>query len=229
MAPWRFLLAALLATVLCACDGGSRGSGITTVQGDVEALQSASRALLDGPRTARHVRSTRPWSLEAEALAESGVGGVRVLVDGTGVAGVTDEMGAFRLSGRFEGDLTVRFELSDGSTAVLSVNAPAGGTLTLEGVQIDSANARATTRQQLVEFDGLVTKADCPNARIELVSVHRAPGDTDVYEVQLSDSSIRDGHGATVSCLDVRVGESTHVQGVVEPDGTFGRAEIDVE
>ena len=221
----HFVLPLLLA--LAACDGGSRGSGITTAQGNVESVQTA---LLAPTRRPPLDRWARLWSWirpEGRAEAEAGVAGIRVLVEGTMIEDETDGAGSFKLRGNFEGDVVIRFERpGSGSSARASVNAPAGGTLTLENIHVDELSGEATADNYGVAFEGLVLSSDCTTSRLELVSRHRNPADTDVYDVRLADSSIHDVNGAPLGCQDLRGGDAVRLAGSVNDDGTFGRADI---
>ena len=73
---------------------------------------------------------------------------------------------------------------------------------------------------------GLVVDADCPGSRLQLVSRHRGPTDTDVYEIRLEDSSIRDANGLPLTCQDLRGGDGVRLQGSINDDETFGHADI---
>jgi hypothetical protein len=61
---------------------------------------------------------------------------------------------------------------------------------------------------------------------LQLVSSQRSPTDTDVYDVNLEGSSIRDANGSPLPCQALRVGDHVRLQGVVDNDGTFGDAVI---
>jgi hypothetical protein len=223
----RSLVACLLSLVvaLAACDGGSRGSGITTTaEGNVESLESALRAPARDGSLARLVRS---WlRLESAAEADSGVSGVRVSIEGTSFTDVTDDVGSFRLRGDFSGDAVIRFEPPGGGVARIAVNAPAGGTLTLEQVRLDAVAGTAEAARQTVVFDGTVVSTDCAASRIDLISRDGGPTDTDVYVVTLDGSTIRDAGGMTLTCSALRAGDALDVRAVVQPDGTFGDAEL---
>src|SRR5256885_328573 len=121
------LLCACLLSAIAACDGGSRGSGITTAQGNVQSVQTALRRS-DGPpaRTAlARLRALLPIAATAHAQAE--LEGIRVFVEGTSLADETDANGFFVLRGDFEGFVTIRFQrTADGASAAIAVNAPAG-------------------------------------------------------------------------------------------------------
>ena len=224
----RIALLLLLVLALGACDGGSRGSGITTAEGTIASVQTA---LLPAPPRARAVGRLallRRWlMLESPAEAQSGVGGIRVLIEGTSIEDETDGSGAFSLRGSFEGYVTMRFELpGSGAVARISLNAPAGGVLTLDGVHIDAPSGQATAQRKTVVFDGIVAGSDCSGSMLQLVSRQRSATDTDVYDVELEGSSIRDAGGSPLPCQALRVGDPVHLDGAVNDDGTFGSAEI---
>jgi hypothetical protein len=215
-----------LAAALAACDGGSRGSGITTAQGDLQSVQSALRVPARETTLARLARSWLRSPLASRAEADSGVSGVRVSIEGTSFSDVTDDTGSFRLRGDFGGDAVIRFEPPGGGVARFAVNAPAGGTLTLEQVRVDSAAGTATPARQTVVFDGLVVSTDCAASRIDLVSRDGGPTDTDIYVVTLEGSTLRDAEGMTLTCSALLPGDPLDVHAVVQPDGTFGDAEL---
>src|SRR5262245_39167737 len=183
----RYLRVALLlpfVLVLAGCDGGSRGSGITTAEGTVENIQTALLAPSRTPPLWSWSTFRRWLTFEGRAEAQAGVAGIRVLIEGTSIEDETNAEGAFSLRGDFEGDVTIRFELPmTGATASLAINAPAGGILTLDRIHIDARSGQATPQSQTVRFDGVVTGIQCAASRLQLVSSQRSPTDTDVYDV----------------------------------------------
>jgi hypothetical protein len=226
---WYIRVAFVLSFVLLVAgrDGGSRGSGITTAEGTVESIQTALLA-------PSHQRQPSGWStlrrcikLEGRAEAQAGIAGIRVFIEGTSIEDDTNADGAFSLRGDFEGDVVIRFELpTTGATASIAVNVPAGGILTLDRVHLDAQSGQVTTQSQTVRFEGVVTGTQCAAETLHLVSSQRSPTDTDVYDVALEGSSIRDAHGAPLPCPALRVGDHVQLQGSVNNDGSFGSAEI---
>lgn len=205
----------------CALDGGSSGTGITTVtEGNVASVVTAS--------------ASAPGMVEslgngASPAASSTLAGIEVSVEGTGVRDETDASGAFRLSGDYESDVTIRFaRAQDRLDASLAVNVPAGGTLGLQDVRLDAASATATPAAQSVSFEGTITGVDCGAGQLQLVSTLR-PDDGDVYVVRLVGSSIVDSAGQPVACARLTEGQATTVSGDVNPDGSFGSATIVVD
>jgi cytoskeletal protein CcmA (bactofilin family) len=170
----------------------------------------------------------RRWiTFEGRAEAQSGIAGIRVLIEGTSIEDETNADGAFSLRGDFEGDIAIRFELpTTGATASIAVNVPAGGTLTLDRVHIDAHSGQATTQSQTVRFEGVVTGTQCAAETLQLISSQRSPTDTDVYDVNLDGSSIRDANGLPLPCQALRLGDHVRLLGIVEDDGSFGDAEI---
>jgi hypothetical protein len=223
----RIALLLLLFLGLAGCDGGSRGSGITVAEGTVESIQTAFLA-------PSHVRQPWGWAtlrrwitLEGRAEAQAGVAGIRVFIEGTSIEDETNADGAFSLQGDFEGDVVIRFELPmTGATASIAVNVPADGILTLDRVHIDAQSGQATTQSQTVRFDGVVTGTQCAAETLQLISSQRSPTDTDVYDVNLEGSSIRDANGSPLPCQALRVGDQVRFLGIVDEDGSFGDAEI---
>ncbi|HSD09364.1 MAG TPA: hypothetical protein VLF14_00140 [Candidatus Binatia bacterium] len=221
---------ALLSLVLAlgACEGGSRGSGITTVQGNVESVEAAFR---DSPRRrSEFAWLTRLLAAEGTADADGALEGIRVSVEGSSIADDTDVNGFFSLRGHFEGDVAIRFERPiDEASARMAVNVPAAGMLTLNNVTIDGRNGEATAESADVAFDGLVASADCSAETLGLVSSEGSSTETDVYVVDLDTSSLHDAKGTPVACEELTVGEAARLAGSVNADGTFGNADIEVE
>jgi hypothetical protein len=214
---------ALLGLVLllgsCAIDGGSSGTGITTItEGNVASVMSTAA-------TASGMASM------GEIAAQAGGGslaGIAVSVESTGVRDETDASGAFRLSGDYESEVTIRFvRAQDGIDARLAVNVPAGGTLGLQDVALDAASGSATPASQSVLFDGTITAIDCAGGELQLVSAQR-PDDGDVYVVRLAGSSIVDEAGAPIACTALAVGQDATVSGSVAADGSFADATVEV-
>ncbi len=207
---WRMLpLTLVLAAAIYSCgtfDGGSRGSGITsTVQGTVVAIQNPS--------------------------GSSGqLQGIKVTIQGRGARTITDSTGLFLASGKFEGPIIVLFtRINDRIRANTSVDVPAGGTLTLNGVRIDNSNGQAAADYEDVDFIGKIVNIDCIGQSLRMVAAHHAAKDTDTYTLNLSNSSVRDFQGNPVNCADLRIGQNGHVQATVRPDGSFDQAQVVLE
>ena len=222
------LLVFAMACWSCANDGGSRGSGISTAQGNVDSVQTASLGN-PLPRT-RLARLARWLRIEPAASADTGLEGIVVTVEGTSATATTDANGFFSIDGRFESDVSILFQRAeDRLTARIAVSIPAGGRLTLNDVHIDNRSGQATPVSQGVDFDGSITQSDCAGETLTLVSSQRAPTDTDAYTVRLGTSSLRDRNGNSIVCQDLRIGGSVHVTGSVNADGTFGQAVVQEE
>jgi len=205
----RCLPLALLLLVTCSCgelDGGSRGTGITaTVQGSVQSVQSSSGQ-------------------------GNPVEGIRASIKGHSANSVTDSAGVFQMQGQFSGHLMVLFtRKSDGLRATLSIYLPSAGILTLNGVSIDTSSGTATPESANVDFLGVMTRVDCAGQTLTMLSAKRPAGNMDTYTVDLSNSSITDSQGNPVSCSALQSGETAHVQGTVENNGSFGNATIVVQ
>src|SRR5262249_56591913 len=117
---------------------------------------------------------------------------------------------------------------SGGGEAAIALNVPAGGTLTLNDVLVDAASGDAVAQSQGVEFDAEITGIDCPVETLALTSRHHTPDDVDVYALRLDTSTVYGEDGEVVHCDALRVGEWAFVQGLVNPDGTFGHATVDL-
>ena len=189
----------------CASDGGGRGSGITTVvQGNVDSVQTAA--------------------LPGRAATE----GIHVTVEGSSAQGETDANGRFSLRGDFDGRVTLLFQRpSDGITAEVSINVPAGGTLSMTNVRIDNLHGVAIPESQTVDFTCMITAANCIAQTLTLASV--GTNDLDRYTLRLDTSSVQDIHGNLLACGDIRAGQRATIHGMVNPDDSFGEAVVEVE
>ena len=210
-----------LALVLgsCSIDGGSSGTGITTItEGNVASVVTVAAS----------AAGMVPASGAAGFAGSGSLAGIAVSVEGTDVRDETDASGAFRLSGDYESEVTVRFvRAQDGVEARVAVNVPAGGTLGLRDVTLDAATGTAVPASQSVFFDGTITAIDCAGGELQLVSAQR-PDDGDVYVVRLAGSSIVDEAGAPIACTALAIGQDATVSGSVTPDGSFADATIEV-
>ncbi|HZR81157.1 MAG TPA: hypothetical protein VFD92_08665 [Candidatus Binatia bacterium] len=201
---WRRLasLALVLAVFCLGCDGGSSGTGITTAEGIVASVDPAT---------------------------DGSLAGIRVAVEGTDIAGTTDENGFFRVQGDYDSEVTFLFtRASDQVSARLSVNVPAGGTLTMEAVRIDAARGVAVAERQDVAFDAIIAGIDCAHDLLSLVSQQK-PNDGDEYIVDLPTAQIHDPAGNEIACGALETGTRAYATANVYPDGTFGHADIVIE
>lgn len=199
---WKPAASLLLSLALSACaEGGGRGSGIfASVLGNVTSMQTAARTDVEG---------------------------IRVRVAGTGAKDQTDANGNFAVAGDFEGMVNLVFQLPNGGgEGRMTLNVPAGGTLTLNNVRIDTQQEVAIAETQAVDFEGTIAAIDCRALTLTMVSIHESPGDVDQYVLRLDTSSVRDPQGNLVPCEQLRDGEEATVRGFVNPDGTFGDATV---
>ena len=232
---WRraVLLLPLIAALSACVEGGTRGSGISTfVVGNVAIVQTAQRSgpPADAPTVLARVREFFQLDIESVARARSDIEGISVAIEGTNVHGRTDAQGDFTLEGDFEGFVSLVFTLPDGGgQAHIQLNVPAGGRLTLIDMHLDTARGVATAATQDVDFDGLITAVDCPGLTLTMVSAQHDPNDTDNYTVRLDNSTVTDSSGAAVACDDVQENTRAIVWGVVNPDGTFGDATVQLK
>jgi len=218
---WNAVALLPVLVALSACEGGTRGSGISAfLLGNVQSVQSAGEAQ----------GSTAQRSGLVDASTGSALAGIRVAIEGTRIGATTDANGNFSMRGNFEGMITVTFEVpSGGGQAVIALNVPAGGTLTLNDVTVDASTGDAVPASQQVEFDAEISGVDCPMETAALISRHHVANDNDVYVLRLDTSTIYNQDGAVVGCDALHVGEWAFVQGLVNPDGTFGNATVDLE
>ncbi|HEY2388704.1 MAG TPA: hypothetical protein VGK30_17245 [Candidatus Binatia bacterium] len=209
MSRWRAVAAiALLVCAGCA-DGGQRGTGISSFEGNVIAVEHGSA--------------------QAPASAD-GVGGIIVTVEGTDLQTQTDSQGAFSLRGTFAGDTALRFaRAGDGLDARYSVNAPAGGTTTLHDVTVQAASGEVVPAAVYVAFEGRAVGLDCAMNRLVCVSVAQPAGEADeddTYVVDLTDSTVHDSAGHALGCDAFAPGDTMAIDGAYLRDGTIGQADI---
>jgi hypothetical protein len=227
------LLLPLIAALSACAEGGIRGSGISTfVVGNVAIVQTAMRSEppADAPTLLARAREFLRPDIAAVARAGSDIEGISVAIEGTNIRGRTDAEGDFMLQGDFEGVVNLVFNVPNGGgQARIQLNVPAGGRLTLVDMHLDTAQGVATAATQDVDFDGLITAVDCPGQTLTMVSSQHQPNDTDDYTVRLDTSTVTDSNGAPVACEDINENERAIVWGVVNPDGTFGEATIQLK
>jgi hypothetical protein len=205
-------LALVLLLASCAADGGSSGTGITSVEGNVATIQR-----------------TGAMASALTAATPTGLGGIAVTVEGTDAAAETNADGDFVVRGKFEGRATLRFErAADAVDADMTIVVPLGGTLTLHDVQIDVAAQAAAAANRHVVFDALISGADCVAGTLSLVSVSNEEG-AYVYRVDLTTTFLHDAAATVVACEQLRAGDRVHVEAIARPDGTFGNADVEVE
>ncbi len=214
---WTTAALLLLAGLLAACssEGGSRGSGISTlIRGNVASIQTADlRAPLMPPQPA--------------ADASTPLVGIQVVVNGTDLHGETDASGNFTVQGDFDGTFNLLFQRSaDGLNASMPVTVPAGGALTLVNVAIDHAVATAETQQ--ADFDAIIVTVDCTGPSITMKSVQQSPTDPDQYEMDLTNSTLQDSHGNTLACTALRSGQEVMVHQAEATNGVFGGGIVQV-
>jgi len=224
------LLALILALGGCA-EGGSRGSGIGTgVFGNVVAVQMAARSdssRAEASRVPARQRASFTPQVVSVAGAQTAVAGISVAVEGTAIHGETDANGNFSVTGNFEGMISLVFQLPNGGgLARIALNVPAGGSLTLNNVVIDTEAEQAVAETQDVDFDAIITGIDCDARVLTMVSSQEGSGDVDDYTLRLDTSSVQDSNGVPVPCGDLRSGDRASVEGLVDPDGTFGHATV---
>jgi len=195
-------LALLAILAACGADGGSSGTGISTIAGNVASVDVAPGETVDG---------------------------IVVSVEGTKAMDTTDGAGRFEVRGGFEGDVTVVF--SSSAPSVLGhamVNVPSQGTLTLEDVRIDSSQATATPAVQRVDCEGVIDAIDCPAQKLLFVSPGD-PGDKDRYTVLLDGASVHDSAGRPIPCDALALGDEIRVRAVVDAAGSFTQADVEVQ
>ncbi|MGH7858757.1 MAG: hypothetical protein ACREQY_15635, partial [Candidatus Binatia bacterium] len=154
------LIPLILLLSSCAGDGGGRGSGVSTVQGNITRVIMASGRPAVAPSFLRRLADA--LSFPTVATARNEIEDIRVIVEGTDFEGVTDPNGFFTVVGMFGGPVAVVFQRpDDGVTARAAIRIPAGGTLTLNDVEIDNRRGEAEPESQAIAFEGLVKDTQC--------------------------------------------------------------------
>jgi len=219
MSRWRSIVATLLLVCAGCADGGQRGTGISSFEGNVVAVDHGSaQAAAQG--TGQGTPSTAP----------DAVSGIIVTIEGTDLQTETDAQGSFSLHGAFGGDTALRFaRTGDGLDIRYSVNAPAGGTTTLRDVTLQASSGRAVPTAVYVAFEGRVVDLDCAMNRLVCASVAEpadAVDEDDTYVVDLTDSTVHDSAGHALGCDAFAAGDTMHIDGAYTRDGTIGQADI---
>jgi len=225
-----FLGGVLLLGGCASSDGGSSGTGMTTVQGNVATAQTA--ALLRPGKSSRRLWFARLGDFfrpAADVAADAGVGDIVITVEGTGFSATTDAGGTFSLQGDFGGPFVLSFaRTEDGLAASLETSIPRGGSLTLTNLQLDGRSGKVSADRRRVEFDGAIVAADCSQGVITVVS-RTAPDDGNRYTVHLGSSPVTDDGGRPLGCADLQEGSSIHARGDVRDDLTFDSESVEVQ
>lgn len=203
MSRFARLSFAFMLTFSACAEGGSRGSGLSTVIGG------------------------NVVGLSETAPAGASLESIRVSIAGTRIHGVTDAHGAFSFHGNFEGMVGVRFALpKGGGQAQLTSNVPANGRLTLSDVTIDTVSGEAHAARQGIEFEAIIVSVDCTAMTATVVSQRDKPDNLDQYLLRLDTSSVVDAQGNPIRCTALVAGDTASVDGTVNPDGSFGNATV---
>jgi hypothetical protein len=217
MSRWRSIVATLLLVCAGCADGGQRGTGISSFEGNVVAVEHGAA---EAPAAAQGVAR----------MASDAVSGILVSVEGTDLQTETDAQGSFSLHGAFGGDTALRFaRAGDGIDVRYSVNAPAGGTTTVRNLTLQVSSGTAVPTAVYVAFEGRVVGLDCAMSRLVCASV-TVPADQidedDTYVVDLTESTVHDSAGHAVACDAFAAGDTMHIDGAYLRDGTIGQADI---
>jgi hypothetical protein len=219
----------ILGVVLCGCsassDGGSSGTGLTSVTGNVVSAQTSS--LRSGRPVTWLARLRALLAVGGTAIAQNPVEDIRVSIEGTNVAGRTDANGFFRLEGDFAGPIGMRLERPDDAlSARLVIVVPNGGALTLSNVRINGAQVGVDSER--VTYDGVVLSTNCAANLADTVSSRR-PDDGNVYRVHLGGASLQDVAGAPISCSNLRGNQVVRVDGAIRSDGDVDADEVKID
>jgi hypothetical protein len=201
-------------------------SVVTTIEGNVARLNLASRHRHGATNWLAAVASLVPKM--TVAFADSGLGGIRVALDGWGSMVETAADGSFALRGGFSGPLILRFERDEeGLDATLPVDVPSGGRLSLHDVQLDTGREQAVTGPSDLTFDGVVVDTACLARRVVVAS--RFAPDGERFVVELARSTMVDESGKRVYCVELRAGDAAQVDGTILPTGAIGDGTLVVD
>jgi hypothetical protein len=188
MARWVTCLAFTAIFVGCAADGGPTGTGISTINGNVIAVESSTG-------------TTQPTTTA-----------VQVTIDEVpGIEDTTNADGEFELNGAFSGLLMVRFTAL-GVSVAQPLDVPAGSTIVLEDIAIGPGAIRVRAARQL-GFFGTVALVDCVAG--DLLVDDRAPLRNQFLVRVVPDTILVDGDGNSVPCSALKTGEPVAIEGVI--------------
>ena len=229
--PYRSLhrpiaVGVLLLLTSCAGGGGSSGTGITTAQGTIAGSETARFPLSKKRGGFALARILELIGAPRVANAVTGVEGIRVAIEGTGLSTESDASGFFSLAGGFGGPVTLVFDHGEGPPARLDVDIPTGGTLTLDRVRFEGFGGPPRPDAQRLEFEGVVAAKNCAGGALAMVS-SVTPADGNSYPVDVGGAALRDSDGNPISCDDITGGDVLSVQGDVRDDGGIDCREAD--
>lgn len=193
----RRLVCALLLAALaagCGAEGGVTGTGIaSSVSGNVVAV-SADAAAPPFP--------------------------IRVTVDeAPAVTAVTAADGAFDLSGRFSGAVTLTFARADDGAPIgqLPLEVPAGSVTVLENIVIDAAAPPPDRVQpravRQLDVGGRLDMAECGIHGGTILVSDGAPRPRQFLVLLTADTQILSRDGAALACAALRIGRRVRVEG----------------
>jgi hypothetical protein len=203
----RTVLALALLAIVTGCNGGSGdGRSPTIVAGNVV---SASAGVTSRGAIRRLWQLALGW-WRSEAIAQ--VPGITVAIAGSSTAGITDDLGVFRLEGNQFGPVVLQFT-GNGANAALPVTLPFGGEL--EVVNVELRGSEITVEEQRIHFEGPITGIDCQANLLQVLSGEQVP-----FRVRLQPgTSIVDDTGDPLICADLFTGRGADVQGTVDSQG----------
>lgn len=212
---------ASLAVTLTGCgtsasEGGIVGSGISSVQGNIVAVEIVPEAL----RVAAQRQDGSAAGLALPTVAVS-------IDERPGVETTTDAAGEFRLEGDFAGRITMRFRQvgDDDTLGTLIVEIGAGATVVLSDIEIrtDLADdARVQVRPPLqINLFGVVTVRECGARRLE---IEDESAEHNRFVLRLRDDSeiVNADDSAALRCDQIGIGDRvTVVEGIVDREASL--------
>jgi hypothetical protein len=212
---WRYatgLLAGLALVGCAASEGGVTGTGVTSISGNVSAVNEQLAQQL----------ATLPFPIRV-SIAEF-----------TGVDSTTDAEGTFELAGEFSGAITLVFTNADSGAEIgpLRLEIPAGSQTVLENIEIRIA-APVPERVQpgaVRQFDvfGRADLVDCAEDGSGTVLLTDDGHPRRQFMLSLtSETEIADRAGTPLTCADIAIGATLRAAGFLRrTDQTLVAVEI---
>ncbi|GIW41871.1 MAG: hypothetical protein KatS3mg076_2448 [Candidatus Binatia bacterium] len=194
-----FLLSCASVLSSCSSGGGPVGTGISSVEGNLVAVETEAAAPTDG---------VPPVLVRIEEVA--------------GIEAETDPEGRFTLVGEFSGPVTLAFFHRGRRLAEFPLDVPAGSTVILEDLEIRPSLPRGV-RARLVRERDFFGRTDLVDCEAGLLLVRDKAKRSRQFAVRVGpDTTFRLGlEGPELSCADLRPKLEILVEGVVLPDRTI--------
>lgn len=174
---------------------------------------------IDGGRSGTGLVASVQGNVLSTAMQNAALPGVRVVVQGTDLASVTDQAGMFLIQGEIEGEQTLVFEDDDSpASASTTVFVPTGGRVDLNDVDVDFENEEVTEGDSVIEFEGTIEAIDCAAGTITVST--RFNRDLVTFEVPLDETVLEDMEGVPVDCSLLGPETEVEIYATLDPAGT---------